>query len=348
MTGTERDPGRWRRRALSFGVVAFASLLATVLLPLVLPLAFVRDLLTRSRLAWTRSLLMIGWLLLCECWGLAAMFAQWLALPLLGREGLARATVGIQRAWTGALMAGLRHLFSMRIELEGLGAIEQGEFIVLARHTSSADPMLVMASIPNRMRYTPHFVLKSELLWDPCLDVAGHRFPNAFIRRGAGEGERVAALAEQLGPRNIVIIYPEGTRFSPRRLARRLDKLRANEDPLLELAERLGHCLPPHSGGLASLLERAPGTDVVLFAHVGFDGVRSIGDLFAGKLIGQRVRGKLWRVEGSQIPIDADARRRWLFEQWLELDAWVAEQSARDSIAPPGAGLAARDMVAPP
>lgn len=338
MSGTKRDPGRWRRRALSFGVVLLAALLAAALLPVALPLALVRDLLARSRLAWTRSLLMIAWLLVCECWGLSAMFAQWFALPLLGRAGLARATVRIQRAWTHALMAGLRGLFSMRIELEGLDAIAQGNFIVLARHTSSADTMLVMAAIPNRMGYTPHFVLKRELLWDPCLDVAGHRFPNAFIRRGAGEGERVAELAEQLGPRNIVILYPEGTRFSARRLERRLDQLRASGDPLLALAERLGHCLPPHSGGLASLLERAPGTDVVLFAHVGFDGVRSLGDLFAGKLIGQRVRGKLWRVPGPQIPREADARRRWLFERWLELDAWVAA----------GATPAARDMVAPP
>ena len=32
-----------------------------------------------------------------------------------------------------------------------------------------------------RLRY----VLKRELLWDPCLDIVGHRLPNAFVRRGS-------------------------------------------------------------------------------------------------------------------------------------------------------------------
>ena len=92
---------------------------------------------------------------------------------------------------------------------------------------------------------------------------------------------------------------------------------------MLELAERFEHCLPPHLGGLAALLDRTPGTDVVFMAHAGFDGVRTVGDLFGGKLIGAAVEGRLWRVPGSQIPTTDQARRRWLFEQWLELDAWV-------------------------
>lgn len=316
--------GRWRRRVISFSCVGLASSLVLVCMPVALPLALARDLALRRELAWTRALLMIAWLLVCECWGLAGMFAQWLASPLLGRAGFEAATVKLQRLWTDALMGGLRRLFSMQIEVEGLDAIAHGNFILLPRHTSSADPMLTMAAVPNRKAYTPHFALKHELLWDPCLDVAGHRFPNAFIRRGHGEIEGVAALADELGPQSIVVLYPEGTRFTPPRLERRLAKLRAAEDELLELAERFEHCLPPHAGGLAALLERAPDTDVVFLAHTGFEGVRGLGDLFAGALIEREVRVYLWRVPHAQIPTQAGPRRRWLFEQWLELDAWVA------------------------
>jgi hypothetical protein len=99
------------------------------------------------------------------------------------------------------------------------------------------------------------------------------------------------------------------------------------DDQLLGLAERLHACLPPRSGGALGLLERAPTADVVFLAHVGFESVRTFGDILRGTLIGQPIRVGLWRVPAGQIPRDPDARRRWLYEQWLEVDRWIAAAS---------------------
>jgi 1-acyl-sn-glycerol-3-phosphate acyltransferase len=85
--------------------------------------------------------------------------------------------------------------------------------IVLMRHASLADsllPAVLLGTRGLRLRY----VLKRELLWDPCLDVVGQRLPNAFIRRGSGESDAeidaIRALGRDLGDDEGVLIYPEG------------------------------------------------------------------------------------------------------------------------------------------
>lgn len=322
-----RDHGRWRRRSISLGVLALAAALTLALIGPALVVALVRDLLVCSRLAWVRALLFIAWLVGCELWGVAGLALVWLALPFGGRARFEARTVALQRAWTEALMTGLRSLFALELDVEGEAAAAAGDFVLAARHTSAADPMLVMSAVPNRRRFRPHFALKAELLWDPCLDIAGHRFANAFIRRGEGETELVAALADDLGPESIVVLYPEGTRATPWRLARRIAELRERDDELADLAARFEHCLPPHLGGLAALLDRRPEADVVFMAHAGLDGIRTLADLFDGALIGARLEVALWRVPAAEIPTELGARRRWLFEHWLEVDAWVAQRS---------------------
>ena len=323
-----RGRGRWRRRAISLGVLGLAASLTSVLIGPALVVAAIRDLVVRSRGAWVRALLFSAWLLFCELWGVAGLFLIWLAWPLGGRASFEARTVRLQRVWTESLLGGLRRLFSLEVAIEGDAVTAEGGFVLAARHTSSADPMLVMSAVPNRRGFRPHFALKAELLWDPCLDIAGHRFPNAFIRRGQGETELVAALADHLEPCSIVVIYPEGTRATPRRRARRLAQMRERADPLVELAERFEHGLPPHLGGLASLLDRQPEADVVFMAHAGLDGIRGVGDLFGGRLIGTRLDVALWRVAAAEIPSEPDARRQWLFEQWLEVDRKVGEWRA--------------------
>ena len=67
------------------------------------------------------------------------------------------------------------------------------------------------------------------------MDLVGQRLPNVFVRRGSGRPAReaalVASLAEGLGPRDGVVIYPEGTRFTPAKRARALARLAEQNDP---------------------------------------------------------------------------------------------------------------------
>ena len=87
-------------------------------------------------------------------------------------------------------------------------------------------------------------------------------------------------------------------------------------------AEKLEHLLPPRPGGTLALLEAAPAVDVVLVAHVGFEGVAHVSDLWSGRLIDARVRVHARRIPAAELPAD---RARWLLDQWERLDAWVAQ-----------------------
>jgi 1-acyl-sn-glycerol-3-phosphate acyltransferase len=169
--------------------------------------------------------------------------------------------------------------------------------------------------------------MKRELLWDPCLDVVGQRLPNAFVRRGTGDAAETAlvrALATDLGPDEGVLLYPEGTRWTPARRRAVIDRLARSAEPkLLERAQALQWLLPPRLGGVLALLEAAPAADIVLGVHTGFEGVRSLADVWNGALVGRRIRVRFERVPAAAIPDTREGRIDWIFEQWSRLDAWL-------------------------
>ena len=90
--------------------------------------------------------------------------------------------------------------------VEGAELGENGPYHLFIRHASVADTVLAVGFLcaPYRMRL--RYVLKHELLWDPCLDIVGLRIPNAFVKRGSGDSEaeieKVRALAKDLGPKD--------------------------------------------------------------------------------------------------------------------------------------------------
>jgi 1-acyl-sn-glycerol-3-phosphate acyltransferase len=175
-----------------------------------------------------------------------------------------------------------------------------------------------------RLRY----VLKRELLWDPCLDVVGQRIPNVFVDRfsddPAAEVRRVQVLSRDLGPRDGVFLCPEGTRFSESRRARVLLRLeQEGKEKLLEAARSFSAVLPPQLGGTLGLLEAAPQADVVVGVHTGFEGTTSLARLWNGGLVGRTVRVEFWRVSRCEIPDGRDAREAWLLDQWRRVNDWV-------------------------
>jgi 1-acyl-sn-glycerol-3-phosphate acyltransferase len=140
-----------------------------------------------------------------------------------------------------------------------------------------------------------------------------------------------------------VLIYPEGTRFTPAKLARAVERLAAagDVDPaLLEVARRLRHVLPPRPGGPLALLAHQPPLDVVLVAHTGLEGATRLADLWRGALVGSRLRVRLERVAAADLPADDAGRLRWLHERWLAIDAWI-DAAPRD-----GQHTAHRDAAA--
>jgi 1-acyl-sn-glycerol-3-phosphate acyltransferase len=331
-----------RRRAVTVPALWLALVAFTAGLVVLVPGALVVDLVRRvasGRRPVALRLVAVGWAyLLAESAGLVALAAIWLTA---GRPGPARArrllerTYTVQRWWARSLFRAVTAAFGLRWSVVGAADVPPGPVIVLMRHASIVDTLVpsVFVAAPHTLRL--RYVLKRELLRDPCLDVAGNRLPNCFVDRGgersAHEVARVRALAEGLGPRDGVLIYPEGTRFSPRRRARVLERMRQEDPARAAWAARLRNVLPPRRGGTLALLEAAPDADVVVCAHHGLDGFAAVRDVWRGALVGRRIEVSFRRIPRERVPASRPECAAWLDETWCALDEWVAAR-----VSPPG------------
>lgn len=261
-----------------------------------------------------------GWL---ECAGIYSL--GFVGLFTLGRPGLRRGlTFSVQRLYTAGLFHGARVLLSLKFQVEGDGLVDRGPLLVLMRHASIVDTVLPGVFLGAKHGLRLRYVLKRELQWGPCLDIAGHWLPNHFVsREGADPAKEIAAVAalkEGLQPGEGVIIYPEGTRFSPAKRERALGRL---EPGLRARAERLRHLMPLRPGGALALLSAPPACDVLLVAHHGLAGFSSLRDIAAGKLIGQTVRLKYFRIPAAEVPVGRDAQVGFLYDAWQRIDDWL-------------------------
>jgi 1-acyl-sn-glycerol-3-phosphate acyltransferase len=323
---------RWGRRAVTVPIYLCLGALSVALLPATILLAVAIDTVRRTgHLVTVRCALGLTLYFVCEAVGIVASFVVWVAnglWPGTTADRVVTWNLLLQRVWARMLFTGATRLFSMRAEIMGEEAVRRGPLFLFSRHASTLDTLLpaVFASHPYTLRLG--HVMKRELLWDPCLDIVGQRTRNAFIRRGSGERDKEIALLRQLastaGECDGVLLFPEGTRFSPAKRERALAHLADTKQfARLARAQRLHHVLPPHRGGALALLETRPDVDVAFLAHVGFEGTASLNDIWRGKLVGRTIRLCFWRVPSAEIPQAAEDRIEWLDAQWERVDAWV-------------------------
>jgi 1-acyl-sn-glycerol-3-phosphate acyltransferase len=278
----------------------------------------------------------------CEIVGIVTALVLWLAggwagigaaptpsARLTGRaERYLRANFRLQCWWARTLFHGAERIFGMRTTIAGDDAVREGPFLLFLRHASIGDTVVPAVFIGDRHGIMLRYVMKRELLWDPCLDIVGNRLPNYFVQRGSDDGDREIAavqhLLDDLGPRDGVLLFPEGTRFSVAKRDRFVDRLRGVAAPrVFAIAEHLRHTLPPRLGGALGLLDANPGLDAVFCAHTGFEGAATFSDLIGGALVDRDVRVAFWRVPYPQIPLDREARAEWLYEHWQRIDDWI-------------------------
>lgn len=325
---------RYMRRAVTIPAVMLSLLALFAALPVLLPLAFVVDL---ARAAGRRSFVSVRIVLFgvsflaTEVLGLALLLGVWLAS--LGRSELRAArTWPVQRWYTAMHYVALRTLFRLRFEVEDDEATTPGPMLVLVRHASIIDSLVPAVFIANAHQMRLRYVLKRELLVDPCLDLAGHWLPNRFVARDgvdtAREVEAVRSLKTGLEADAGVLLYPEGTRFTPEKRRRVIERLNG---AARERAERLRHLLPIRPGGVLALLDAPPACDVLFVAHHGLEGFAHVADILRGALVGRTVRLRFWRVPVASIPAGADERRAWLAEEWQRMDDWLSAEEAREA-----------------
>jgi 1-acyl-sn-glycerol-3-phosphate acyltransferase len=303
--------------------------------PLWLPLAIVVDVVRRNRGVALRSAAFLTVYLSCEIVGMVAAGGLW-AWGRIFRVDDERWTdlhFRLEAWWGTALFRAVVQLFGLRLEVESDADLGRGPYLLLLRHASTGDTLLASALVSRPHGVRLRYVLKRELLWDPCLDIVGHRLPNAFVDRfsddSVREVRRVQELARDLGPRDGILIYPEGTRFSEAKRRRALERLHQTGDAkMVEYVRSLACVLPPRPGGTLGLLDAAPEADVVVCAHTGFEGSASLARIWNGALLHQVIRVRFHRTPRDRIPTERGARIAWIREEWQRVGAWVETHQA--------------------
>jgi len=325
-----------QRRLITIPGYVIAWLLWLGAAPLWLPVAVVVDAVRRSRGVALRSAAFLTVYLSCEILGMAASGGLWAWKSLL-RVDAGRWTdlhFRLEAWWGTTLFRAVVQLYGMRLEIEGDADLGRGPYLFLLRHASTGDTLLASALVSRPHGLRLRYVLKRELLWDPCLDIVGHRLPNVFVDRlsedSAREVRRVQVLARDLGTRDGILIYPEGTRFSESKRRRVLERFHQRGDAkMLEYARSLACVLPPRPRGTLGLLEAAPEADVVVCAHTGFEGAASLARIWKGGLLHRVIRVQFRRIPRAEIPTKRDARIAWILEEWRRVGAWVESRQPR-------------------
>ncbi|GJO42245.1 Acyltransferase [Mycobacterium marinum] len=254
-----------------------------------------------------------------ETLGVALSTALWAA----GRGDDADAHYALQRWWALRLIDALRMLANVRLEVDNLDVIAPGPVVLAARHASIAD-VLVPVWLLAQHDMRPRYVLKRELLLDPCLDIVGNRIPNHFVTRNAeaadAELDALRAMATDMGLRDAAVIYPEGGIANDARRAARLARLAARDPDRAHQLKKLRRFMAPHHSGLWAILEGSPDADIVFVDHTGLEVIDDIRRTPAGIPFQSPIHVTLRRVRRADIPDAREAFKTWLDKAWIDLD----------------------------
>ncbi len=326
------------RRWKTIPGLILGAVVLVLTLPIWLPITVLADLVRgKFRCPTTRLLLfavMWAWI---EVAGVAMSGFFWAA----GQRRNHRVHYSLQRWWAARLMTALKWTTGLTLHVEGAQALRPGPVMLFARHASLADSLVSAYVTTTLGRLNPRYVLKKELLIDPCLDVVGNRLPNHFLDREAAdttpELQALEDLVAPLDERGVGVIFPEGTRANPKKRERSLQRIATSFPSRAERLRELKHLLPPRTAGAAAMLRGHPTADVVMAWHVGFEGLDTFGGIL--RAIERRVapiRLSLRRVDRSSIPHpqvdDMEAFVQWIDSEWLrmdhEVDVALAERSS--------------------
>jgi 1-acyl-sn-glycerol-3-phosphate acyltransferase len=287
------------------------------------------------KMPWTRVVLGVCLFASVDVICLVLAGLVWLGHLLVPRwrgERYVEINSWLQFTWARLLFYGILKLFGMKLKVEGKECLEaEGPILYLVRHVSILDATLPIVIVPPHSRVF-RFVLKAELLNDPLLDIVGQRLRNHFVRRGSDDPEAeiaaVLRLSRGLMPHEGYVMYPEGTRFTPKRQARILASLAKRDPEGAAYGARLEATLPPTRRGPIALLDEMRGVDVVIMSHRGLEGSSHIHSFLRGEMVGKTLAVRFERFAADEIPPGPDGARRWLEERWLEVDAYATGTEA--------------------
>ena len=330
------------RRVILAPLVVLAALVVTALLPAWVVIATLLSLLIEPRLRTPRLLLMVNLYLLWDAAALVALFTLWVASGFGRRIHSPR----FQRAHYRLVAGMLRFLFwnahwLLRLDIdvrvpEGFHDDDRPR-VIASRHAGPGDSFILIHAVFDWFDRSPRIVLKDTLQWDPAIDVVLNRLPNRFIApppvsgRGRpsdlGLQEHIRELASGMGPRDALVLFPEGGNFTEQRRSRAIDRLRAaGLNAAADRAARLQNVMAPRPGGLFAALDAAPDADVFFVAHTGLDRILTISDVWRELPTDKTIIMRFWNVPRTGIPADHAERTDWLMREWERIDGWIEEK----------------------
>ncbi len=332
---------RIKRRLIGGTAEIGGFVLLTVLSPLLLLIALLIDVAlwigSRRPFVTIRMVVVIWWFLFGEIKAyLKLIYIYFTSGGPWGRGNIRRRRLvfALRIAWARNHLIAIRILFGLKFTVEGEENTAPGPYIFMPRHVSIIDNLIGDVFIGHPRGIGVRYVIKQEISALTPIDIGGRWIPTVFVKRGSLDPDTeiaaVRALTHDMSGGEIMAIYPEGTRPTPEKIKRAQDIIADRQPEIAPLAARLNNLLPPRLGGpLAVLDEASAGTDVVFCGHVGFEGIRTVKDVWVGALVGREIKLRFWRYDGTTIPQDDAARTEWLYEKWQIVDDWVGEQLAK-------------------
>jgi 1-acyl-sn-glycerol-3-phosphate acyltransferase len=237
------------------------------------------------------------------------------------------ANYALQRWWAARIVDALHHTAGVNFDVEGLELLTPGPIVMCARHSSIADSLLP-AWLLGQVGMRPRYVLKDELLVDPCLDIVGNRLRNHFVDRApddsGAELAQLDALAHGMGPRDAAVIFPEGMVVTDALRERAITSVRSRDPARGARIVDLQVLAPVRPGGTAALLAGAPSADLVFVSHIGLEALQQFTKIPSTLPLERRVHIEITRVLRAQVPTGTGFVE-WLDTQWSAVDRRLAD-----------------------
>ncbi len=310
---------------------AILGLLVLALSPLLLALAALVGAITRDRRPAIFARLLVSYFAY-ELGTLLACGLLWLA----GGRRRVRPHWRLLRWYVGGLAGRVASELELTIVPEaspeaGAALEDDGPVLVFSRHAGPGDTLFLADHLLSGFHRLPSVVFKEVLTIDPSIDLLSHRLPHAVLDTSDREEceSQITRISRELGPRGVLLLFPEGGNFTEERRGSALAKLRRKgRDHEAARAERMPNVMPPHPIGVQCAVDANPDATVVFAAHTGLGLAADPGALWRRMPIGRTLRTRMWAVRASEIPRDADAQVEWLYDWWKRIDEWIADAGA--------------------
>ncbi|MEQ6899665.1 1-acyl-sn-glycerol-3-phosphate acyltransferase [Nocardioides sp. YIM 152588] len=327
-------------------VAPLVVLLAVLMVPTTLMLALVVGAaltwVLPGRLRIVRAFWMLAFYIVWDAAALLALLGLWIASGFglaMQQSWCVNAHVGLMRRMLAIFFWQVRWTLRLHIVVElwdeDHRPVPDVPLVVVSRHAGPGDSFILVDQLLALHGRAPAIVLKDTLQWDPAIDVLLHRLPSAFVtparRRRPGQPttrQTIERIAGDMGPADALVIFPEGGNVTPRRRAARIQALRdEGQESLAERAEAMPNVMAPHAGGFATALDAAPTAAVLVVAHTGLERLVTFKDIWRELPMDKTIAIGGWLSTADELPAGAVDRAAWLFDQWMQVDAWISERT---------------------